>query len=152
MTRAISTVVDASLAVLLVSAAAVALVTIPVGDQRPPDPAAAANAALASTAEASYRADNGDRRTVSGRTGTLLAHAAIAEREGTDQKFVRAVEHAVSDVLVELEASVEVVASSGEATVRVGERPPPSATVAAVSRELTVENGSATVTVRTWSL
>ena len=146
-----STVVDASLAVLLVSAAAVALVTIPGGDQRPPDPDAAANAVLASTAEPSYQGDSGDQRTVAGRTDTLLAHAAIAEREGTDPQFVYAVEDAVSDVLVDLDANAEVVASSDGATVRVGERPPPSASVAAVSRQVTVENGSATVTVRTWS-
>lgn len=151
MTRAISTVVDASLAILLVSAAAVALVAIPGGDQRPPDPAAAANTALASTAEASAQTDNGDARPVSGRTGTLLAHAAIADRDGTDSQFVRAVEDAVSEVLVEMDGDVEVVASSGTGRVRVGERPPPSASVAAVSQKVTVENGSATITVRTWS-
>jgi hypothetical protein len=151
VTRAISTVVDAALAIVLVSAAAVALVTIPEGDQRPPDPDAAAKTVLASTADATFQAAGGQQRTVTGRTGTLLAHAAVAEHAGTDERFVRAVANATGAVLAATDRPVEVVASAGQATVRVGQRPPPSASVAAVSHEITVENGTATVTVRTWS-
>lgn len=151
MNRAVSTVLDASLAVLLVSAAAVALVTIPGGDQRPPDPDAAARTVLASTATATYQDEAGDQRTASGRVGTLLAHAAVAERDGSDRRFVRAVEAAVGDVLVRANGRISVVATAGTHRVRVGERPPPGASVAAVSHGVPAGNSSVTVTVRTWS-
>ncbi|NIB98659.1 hypothetical protein [Halobacterium sp. R2-5] len=151
MSRAVSTVLDASLAILLVSAAAVALVAIPGGDQRPPDPDATARTVLASTATAEYQAANGSRRSVSGRAGTLLAHAALADSRDGAPGFVRAVEAAIEDVLVATGGRVEVVAATGEGRVRVGERPPPSASVSGVSHEVAVEHESATVTVRTWS-
>jgi hypothetical protein len=151
VTRAVSTVVDASLAVLLVSAAAVALVTIPGGSDPPPDPDAAARTVLASTATATIEADDGGQRRVSGRVGTLLTQAAIAARDGTDGQFASAVEAAVGDVLVRADGHVAVVATAGAGDVRVGERPPPSASVAAVSHDVTVQNGTATITVRTWS-
>jgi len=151
VSRAVSTVLDASLAVLLVSAAAVALVAIPGGDQRPPDPDAAARTVLASTATAEYRTADGSRRTVSGRAGTLLAHAALADERAANPGFVRAVDAAVEAVVAEAGGSVEVVATTSTGRVRVGERPPPDAAVAAVSHEVAVGNESATVTVRTWS-
>lgn len=152
MSRAVSTVLDASLAVLLVSAAAIALVAIPGSDQRPPGPDAAARTVLASTAIAEYQTANGSRRSVSGRTGTLLAHAALADGRDVSPRFVRAVERAAEDVLVATDGRVEVVATTGAGRVRVGKRPPPSASLAAVSHEIAVANESATVTVRTWSL
>lgn len=151
MSRAISTVLDASLAVLLVSAAAVALVTIPGGDQRPPDPDAAARTVLASTTTAEYQTANGSQRTVSGRVGTLLAHAAVADGRSEHSQFADAVEDAVADVLADADGHVAVVATAGDGRVRVGERPPPSVSVAAVSHEAVAENDSATITVRTWS-
>ncbi|MCG1002196.1 MULTISPECIES: hypothetical protein [Halobacterium] len=151
MSRAISTVLDASLAVLLVSAAAVALVTIPGGDRRPPDPDAAARTVLASTATAEYQTANGSQRAVSGRVGTLLAHAAVADNRSANSRFADAVENAVGDVLASVDGHVAVVATAGDGRVRVGERPPPSASVAAVAHEAVAENHSVTVTVRTWS-
>jgi autotransporter translocation and assembly factor TamB len=152
VSRAVSTVLDASMAVLLVSAAAVALVTVPGGDQRPADPDAAARTVLASTATATYQADAGaGRRTVSGRAGTLLAHAAVAERRGRNQRFVRAVEAGVADVLARVDGRVAVTATTGDVRVRVGEQPPPSASVAAVSHDVVAENRTVSVTVRTWS-
>lgn len=151
MSRAISTVLDASLAVLLVSAAAVALVTIPGGDQRPADPDAAARTVLASTTTAEYQTANGSERSVSGRVGTLLAHAAVADGSSEHSRFANAVADAVVDVLTDANGHITVVATAGEGTVRVGERPPPSASVAAVSHEAVAENDSVTITVRTWS-
>jgi len=149
--RAVSTVLDASLAVLLVSAAAVALVTIPGGDQRPPDPDAAARTVLASTTTAEYQSASGSERAVSGRVGTLLAHAAVADARSTHSRFAAAVEDAVADVLRDADGRMAVVATEGDGRVRVGQRPPPDASVAAVSHEAVVENASVTVTVRTWS-
>ncbi|GAA0282818.1 DUF7284 family protein [Halobacterium noricense] len=151
MSRAISTVLDASLAVLLVSAAAVALVTIPGSDQRPPDPDAAARTVLASTTTAEYQTANGSERSVSGRVGTLLAHAAVADNRSTNSRFASAVEDAVADVLADANGRIAIAATGGGGTVRVGERPPPSASVAAVSHEAVAENDSVTITVRTWS-
>lgn len=151
VTRAVSTVLDASLAVLLVSAAAVALVTIPGGDRRPPDPDAAARTVLASTATAEYQTANGSERAVSGRVGTLLAHAAVADGRSEHSRFASAVEDAVADVLRDADGRIAVVATAEDGRVRVGEQPPPGASVAAVSHEAVAENDSVDITVRTWS-
>lgn len=149
--RAVSTVLDASLAVLLVSAAAVALVSIPGDRPRPADPDATARAVLASTTSVTYHARSGRRRTASGRVATLLGHAAVSKHRGANARFVRAVETAVADVLAEHAGPVAVTASAGDARVTVGPRPPPSASVAAVTHRVTVGNTSALVSVRTWS-
>ena len=151
VSRAVSTVLDASLAVLLVSAAAVALVAIPGGGQRPPDQDAAARTVLASTTTAEYQPTNGSERAVSGRVSTLLAHAAVADGRSGHSRFAGAVEDAVAGVLANADGRIAVVASSGDGRVRVGERPPPAASVAAVSHEAVAENDSVTITVRTWS-
>ena len=150
MTRALSTVLDVSMALLLVSAAVVALVTIPGDDRRPPDPDAAARTVLASTATATYGPSD-HRQTVSGRVSTLLGQAAVAaDREG-NAAFVDAVEGAVGRILVRTGGNVELLATTGDATVRVGRRPPASASVAAVTHRVDLQNATATVTVRTWS-
>lgn len=149
--RAISTVLDASMAVLLVSAAAVALVTIPGDGPRPADPDAAARTVLASTASATYHAQSGRKRSVSGRVATLLGHAVVSKDRGANPRFVRAVEAAVADVLAAQGGLVAVTASAGDARVTVGPRPPPSASVGAVTHRVTVGNASAFVSVRTWS-
>ena len=151
MTRAISTVLDASMAVLLVSAAAVALVTIPGDGSRPADPDATARAVLASTANATYHAQSGRKRSASGRVATLLGHAVVAKHRSTNPRFVRAVETSVTDVLAELDSPVTVSATSGGTRITVGARPPPSASVAAVTHRVTVGNTSVFVSVRTWS-
>ncbi|WP_336034840.1 DUF7284 family protein [Halobacterium yunchengense] len=150
MSRAVSTVLDASLAVLLVSAAVVALVAIPGDDPRPADPDAAARTVLASTATATYQTDAGSEP-VTGRVGTLLAHAAVADRDGASEPFVDAVESAVGFVVQQVDGDVAVVAVAGDGRVRAGDRAPPSASVAAVSHEVDVGDETATVTVRTWS-
>lgn len=149
--RAVSTVLDASMAVLLVSAAAVALVTIPGDNPRPADPDAAARTILASTASATYHAQSGRQRTASGSVATLLGHAAVSKHRGGNARFVRAVETSVADVLAEVGRPVAVTATAGDARVSVGQRPPPSASVAAVTHRVTVGNTSALVSVRTWS-
>lgn len=151
MSRALSTVLDASMAILLVSAATVALATIPNEEPSPPDPDAVASTVLASTATATYQDDAATQRNVTGRASTLLAQAAVAVRDGGNERFVEAVEAAVGDVLVRADGHIAVVAVSDSGRVRVGERPPPSASVAAVSHEVSVQNGTATITVRTWS-
>lgn len=150
MTRAVSTVLDVSLALLLVSVAVVALVTIPGSESRPPDPDAAARTVLASTATATYGPAD-DPRTVSGRVSTLAGHAAVAADRGSDPPFVDAVEAAVGRVLARTGGEVELLATAGDTVVRVGPRPPASASVAAVTHRVDVRNATATVTVRTWS-
>lgn len=151
MTRALSTVLDASMAVLLVSAAAVALVVIPGDSPRPADPDATASAVLASTASATYHARSGRQRTASGRVATLLGHAAVSKDRNASPRFVRAVESSVADVLDDVDRPVALTATAGDARVVVGPRPPPSASVDAVAHRVAVGNASALVSVRTWS-
>jgi len=150
VTRALSTVVDVSLALLLVSAAVVTMVAIPTNDARPPDPDAAARTVLASTTTATYGAPD-DQATVSGRVSTLVAEAAVAADRGSDPAFVDAVAVAVDRVLARTDAEVELVATAGDATLRVGPRPPASTSVASVTHRVDGPNATATVTVKTWS-
>ncbi|MDH5021678.1 DUF7284 family protein [Halobacterium rubrum] len=150
MTRAISTVVDVSLAILLVSAAAVALVTIPSSEPEPPDPDATARTVLASTVTVDYGQTASE--TTSGRVSTLLAHAAVAAERDTTPGFVAAVERAVDGVVRDAGGRVEVVATAGAATLRVGTRPPPdAAAVTATTYDVDANGTTASVTVRTWS-
>lgn len=150
MTRAISTVVDVSLAILLVSAAAVALVAIPSDDPAPPDPDAAARTVLASTATVEYGPADG--QTTTGRVSTLLAQAAVAADRGTASGFVAAVERAADGVARATGGRVEVVATAGAATLRVGTRPPPGAAAVTATTHAVDANGTTvSVTVRTWS-
>jgi hypothetical protein len=150
VTRAISTVVDVSLAILLVSAAAVALVTIPSSEPEPPDPDATARTVLASTVTVDY--GQADGRTTAGRLSTLLAHAAVAADRGSTPGFVAAVERAADDVVRDTGGRVEVVAVAGASTLRVGTRPPPDASaVAATTHDVDANGTTVSVTVRTWS-
>lgn len=151
MIRGVSTVVDVSLALLLVSAAAVALVTIPADDSRPKDPDATARSVLASTVATTYQSPTGDERVASGRVGTLLGEAAVAAHRNANLEFVRAVEAAVAELLARTDARIEVLATARSGTLRLGASPTPSAAVASITHSVAVENGSATVTVRTWS-
>lgn len=149
MSRAVSTVVDVSLAILLVSAAAVALVTIPHDEPDPPDPDAAARTVLASTVTVTY--GEAGERVASGRVSTLLAHAAVAGHRSETPGFVAAVRVAVADVLETAGGRLEVVATAGETSIRAGPRPPPDASVAATAHEVPTNGTTVTVTVRTWS-
>lgn len=151
MTRAVSTVVDVSLALLLVSAAAVTLVTIPADDPRPPDPGAAARSVLASTISTQYQSASGEQRVAAGRVGTLLGEAAVSADRGENPAFVRAVEASVAKLLARTDGRIEVVITAGAATLRAGASPPTGAAVAAVIHDVAVENETATITVRTWS-
>jgi hypothetical protein len=149
VTRAVSTVVDVSLAILLVSAAAVALVTIPPAEPDPPDPDATARTVLASTTTVSY--GQGDERVASGRVSTLLAHAALAADRDAVPRFVAAVADATEGVVQDAGGRVELVATAGDTSLRVGPRPPPDAAVAATTHEVPANETTVTVTVRTWS-
>jgi len=150
VTRAVSTVVDVSLAILLVSAAAVALVTIPADEPDPPDPDAAARTVLASTVTVDY--EPADERAASGRVSTLLAHAAVAADRDETPEFVAAVADTTGEVVAEEGGRVELVATAGGGTLRVGSRPPPDASVAATTHEVPANETPVTITVRTWSL
>ena len=149
MTRAVSTVVDVSLAILLVSAAAVALVTIPGDEPDPPDPDAAARTVLASTVTVDHGQD--DDRVASGRVSTLLAHAAVAADRDPRPRFVAAVAAATGEIVRDAGGRIELVAGARDATLRVGPRPPPDAAVAATTYDVPTNETTVTVTVRTWS-
>lgn len=149
MTRAVSTVVDVSLAILLVSAAAVALVTIPADGPDPPDPDAAARTVLASTVTVDY--GPADERAASGRVSTLLAHATVAADRDEQPEFVAAVVDATGEVAATAGSRVELVATVGRESLRVGPRPPPDASVAATTHEVPANETTVAVTVRTWS-
>lgn len=151
MTRGVSTVVDVSLALLLVSAAAVGLVTIPEAEQRPPDPDATARSVLASTLSTTYQAPGGDQRVVSGRVGTLLGEAAVSADRDENPAFVQVVEASVAKLLARTDGRIEVMATVGSATLRAGTGPPAGAAIASVTHDVAVGNESATITVRTWS-
>lgn len=151
MTRAVSTVMDVSLALLLVSAAAVALVTIPADDPRPPDPDAAARSVLASTVTTQYQAASGEQRVAAGRVGTLLGEAVVSAARGENPAFVQAVETSVSKLLARTDGRIAVVATAGADTLRAGPSPPAGVAVASVTHDVVVGNETATITVRTWS-
>jgi len=149
VTRAVSTVVDVSLAILLVSAAAVALVTIPGDESEPPDPDATARTVLASTVTAPY--GQTDERVASGRVSTLLARAAVAADRDVRPAFVAAVTEAAAGIVGDAGGRVELVATAGDATLRVGPRPPHDDAVAATTHAVPANGTAVSITVRTWS-
>lgn len=139
-TRAISTVVDVSVCLLLVSAAVLAVVTTPVAG---PDPAAGRAEELATTLAGSTAAVDyttpGRNRTARGTYAGLLADAARMERSNRSRAFRGAVRETTTPVLQGdgWRAQVVVVwrpyegADAGE--VVVGPSPPPAADVHATS-------------------
>lgn len=149
--RAISTVLDVSMAMMLVSAAALVLVSVPNHNRHPADPDVSARAVLVSTTTANYRTSVGQKRTVSGHVAILLGHAVVSKHRGLNPQFVTAVHTAVTDVLDDIGSNVVVSANIGDTHIIVGTRPPPSASVAAVTHRVIVGNTTAFVTVRTWS-
>jgi hypothetical protein len=149
VTRGVSTVLDASLAVLLVSAAAVVLVTVPGGGQQPPNPDAAAQTVLASTVTVEYGPN--ESRTASGRVSTLAAHAAVAAERGGNPEFVAAVGRGTDRVIRDSDGRIELVAATGDTVLRFGPRPPASASVAATTHRVTVNETTVRLTIRVWS-
>ena len=169
-TRAVSTVVDASLCLLLVSASAVTLAGTPTADPGAgsgsatgPDTADRTAELLAtSTGRVTYRAADTNETVADDATKTthdtlagLLASATRADVRGTSDEFVRAVteeinrtlrRHTATDVDVQVTASrVGEEANTGRITA--GKSPPPTADVHAARFELRETR----LAVRTWS-
>jgi hypothetical protein len=163
-TRAVSTVLDASLCLLLVSASAVTLAGTPTGNSIragsnsaiDPDTADRTAELLAtSTARVSYPVADDSRRTTHNTLAGLLASATRADVRGTSDEFVRAVIEEINRTLrrhTATEIDVQVIASrvgDGANTGRItaGKSPPPTADVHAARFELRETR----LAVRTWS-
>ena len=160
MTRAVSTVLDASLCLLLVSASVLTLVGIPTDDGG--DPRTADDTAeLLATSTARVTHEVGDEnRTAHDTLAGFLATAAVARGRGGDsqsssiERFERAVTEQVNRTLRRTDGTAQVIArrespraaTPGERVVA-GRRPPADADVHAAV--FSVSN--ARITVRTWS-
>lgn len=159
MTRAVSTVLDASICLLLVSASVLTLVGIPTDDGGDPD-AADETAELLATSTAQVTYVVGDENRIAHDTlAGLLATAAVASAGADDSKgvsaneFERAVTERVNRTL-RRSGGAQVVArweSSGDPSLSgrtiAGGRPPPDADVHAAVFSVS----SVRLTVRTWS-
>lgn len=151
--RAISTVLDVTLALLLVSAGTVVVATTPPPEDTGPSSArTAANLLSTTDATVEYRRPAGStgrtQRTVNGTVATLLADAALVDaRTGGTATFVERVENTTERTVRRVTSRAQVVAvwtpypgAPVAGRVEVGPRPPPDADVAAVS--LTVPVGT----------
>ena len=160
--RAVSTVLDASLCLLLVTASAVTLVETPT--DRGGDPDAAddlAETIATSTATIEYRTAEGKPRTTHDTLAGLLAAAAIEDADGTAGGFVRTATARVERTLTRTNRGSQVIARTRSTTGRephnrperaagrivVGRSPPPDADVHAAAFAVR----GVRVTVRTWS-
>jgi hypothetical protein len=167
--RGLSTVVDATLCLLLVSASVLTLVTaVPDGEAEKPDGARRGLELLGSTTAAvEYRAPSPPRnRTARGTVVALLADAAaVRGRDASIRGFVPAVVNATERATRRVRGRVNVTVrwhphDGGDAAgrVTVGASPPPAADVNAARLTVPVANaadeparGTAVVVVRTWS-
>jgi hypothetical protein len=104
---------------------------------------------LASTVTVPY--GQVDERIASGRVSTLLAHAAVAADRTERPGFVAAVDGGAVEVIEAAGGRIELVATAGSETLRVGARPPPEAAVAATTHRVDANGTAVAVTVRTWS-
>lgn len=158
--RGVSTVVDVTLCVLLVGAAAAVLVGAGVPADRPApvaDARAAAGIVTASTATVPYRV-HGETRTANGTLAHLLVAAAARDARARPGDGVRAfhvgVRRVVRRALDAVPGPMQAVArwrppSGGRVTV--GEDPPPGAQVDAAVVRVPFASENARVVVRTWS-
>jgi hypothetical protein len=162
-TRAISTVLDASLCLLLVSASAVTLAGTPtadpgIGSGSATDPATADRTAellATSTARVTYVVGDDSTRTTHDTLAGLLASATRADVRGAPSDFVRAVAEEINRTLrrhTSADIDVHVIASRvGNGTKRgritAGTGPPPTADVHAARFELRETR----LAIRTWS-
>lgn len=158
MTRAISTVVDVAICLVLVTAA-VATLTTAESRTAPGADAADVAAVLASTTATVEYVDHADHPiTATGTVAGLLADAATVN-EPSNRSFVHAVRTETRHALERFARPVEVVAvpPGGPPGIEVGETPPPGIDVH--SRMLVVPTGTTehrektavTIVVRTWS-
>lgn len=155
MSRGVSTVVDATLCLLLVSAAAVTLAGVDAEpDPRPPDAGRVAEALTVTTATVEYRLPAGpvaeDRprnRTANGTLAALLADAARVDRRA-DGGFATSVRAHVARWLRQFPGGVQVrVAADRRQPLVVGGSPPHGAAVDAA----TLRFDGMRVVVRRWS-
>lgn len=168
--RAISTVLDASLCLLLVSASAVTLAGTPTSDSSAglgsagresvgPDTAdQTAELVATSTARVTYESDDDAAKITHDTLAGLLASAAHADARGRSLDFVRSVTAEVNRTLrryTSANVGVRVVArraeqaenSAGGNRITAGTAPPPTTDVHAARLRLRETQ----FTVRTWS-
>lgn len=168
MSRAVSTVLDASLCLLLVSASVVTLVEVPTAERGGRDANADADAAdetaellATTTAQVTYEAGDENRTAHDTLAGLLATAAAVASRPASDSQgisvehFERAVTERVNRTLRRFGGDAQVVVRSGPTTrddppggrVVAGRRPPPNVDV----HSAVFSVSSARLTIRTWS-
>lgn len=167
--RAISTVLDASLCLLLVTASALTLVGTPLASETNPDAADETVEALTTTtARVTYAVGEQDRsthqeRTVHDTLAGLLAATVLADanesttafqRNATSTAFQQAVTARVTRAVRRPDVGVQVIArprgddqSASGNRVTAGENPPPDVDLHAAA----VEVLAVRLTVRTWS-
>lgn len=156
MSRGISTVVDVSLAVVLVGASVGVLSGVPAADPSPaPRPGSGGAAVAGSTLAVQYERADGESASVTATVAGHLRDAAIARNRSGDERYVAAVTRAVGDRLDRVGAHANLVASCpGDDPVVAGRTPP---TGAAVTATVYRWNASAddscapVVVVRRWS-
>lgn len=155
--RAVSTVLDATLCLLLVTASALTLAGTPAKPTTNPGPDAADQTAAmlaTSTAQVTYRVGD-DRRTAHDTLAGLLASAVVRDDQPIrSTNFTRAVTAMASRALRRRDVDVQVIArekadldSTDSERVVAGTPPPPHTDVHAAA--FAVRN--VTLTVRVWS-
>ena len=168
MSRAVSTVLDTSLCLLLVSASVVTLVGIPTDDEGDSDSDADADAAdetaellATTTAQVTYGAGDENWTAQNTLAGLLATAAAVQSRPASDsqgisaERFERAVTERVNRTLRRFGGDAQVVVQSEPPArddspggrVVAGRRPPADADV----HSAVFSVSSARLTVRTWS-
>jgi len=157
--RGLSTALDAVLCLLLVSAAVVALVSLPADTHETPDPPSDARS-LAATLAASTASVEYDDRAANGTRANLLADVAVLNaRNGSNGEFERGVRAAVEDTLNGTVggANVSAFARREHDTVGaagVGPSPPSRGAVSSAAFSVPADAPSVErveIVVRTWS-
>lgn len=156
MSRAISTVVDVSLAVVLVGASVAVLSGVAPADPSPaPRPGSGGAAVAGSTLAVQYERPDGASASVAATVAGHLRDAAIARNRSTDDRYVEAVRSAVGDRLDRVGAPAQLVAACpGDDPVVAGRTPPTGAAVAATVyrwNASTDDSCAPVVVVRRWS-
>lgn len=171
MSRAISTVLDVGLAIVLVGAsvAVFAGVPTPAADPARPVPSTGGDTLAGSTMTVQYERADGQDVAVTGTVAGLVRDAAIARQESASEAYVDAVEESVADRIDETGTATQLVGaceddsgrdavpSANRSPVVAGPTPPSGQSVDATvyrwneSSDAGTANCDPIVVVRRWS-
>ncbi|MFB6124724.1 MAG: hypothetical protein ABEJ59_02030 [Halanaeroarchaeum sp.] len=156
MSRGISTVVDVSLAVVLVGASVGVLAGVaPTQPSPPPRPGSGGAAVAGTTLAVDYDRADGASASVTATVAGHLRDAAIARNRSTDGRYVAAVTGAVGDRLDRVGVDAQLLASCpGDDPVVAGRAPPTGGAVTATVYRWNAsaeERCAPVVVVRRWS-